>query len=149
ALVAGRADAWRRAQAPATLEVAMGLETAHPVALERLNKRMTPDDFSRAAGTLRAIGAGVRAFVLLGTPFVPADEQDEWLDRSVAFAFDHGADFVSIIPLRPGNGAVEALIAAGHAALPSFADVERALARALASGRGRVTADLWDLDRLI
>jgi hypothetical protein len=27
----------------------MGLETAHPAALERLNKRMTLDDFTRAA----------------------------------------------------------------------------------------------------
>src|SRR5262249_13617703 len=35
------------------LEVALGLETVHPSVLERLNKRMTIDDFRRAAERLQ------------------------------------------------------------------------------------------------
>ena len=49
---------------PPPLEVAMGLETAHPKALERLNKHMTVDGFKRAAGAIldaRRRAARVRA----------------------------------------------------------------------------------------
>ena len=35
------------------LEVAMGLETAHPEVLEKLNKRMTLEQFAAAASFLR------------------------------------------------------------------------------------------------
>ncbi len=50
------------------LEVALGLETVHPRALPRLGKRMSLADFDRASG---ARGIAVRAFVLVGAPFVP------------------------------------------------------------------------------
>jgi hypothetical protein len=131
------------------LEVAMGLETAHPAALESLNKRMTLDQFARAAEALRDRGVAVRAFVLVSPPFVPRDEQDEWLARSVEFAFASGACVVSLIPTRAGNGAMEALAAAGQFHAPTLADMERSLALALPErGPGRVFADLWDLGRL-
>ena len=53
----------------------MGLETAHPDALERLNKRMTLDQFRRAAGAARRRDVALRVFVLVAPPFVPASEQ--------------------------------------------------------------------------
>ena len=54
------------------LEVAIGLETVHPEALARLNKRMTVDAFRRAAAFLRRHDIALRVFVLLNPPFVPA-----------------------------------------------------------------------------
>ena len=82
------------------LEVAIGLETIHPDALPRLNKQMTLEDFSRAAEFLGSAGIGLRAFVLLGAPFVPAAETVEWTRRSVAYALGRGARHVTIIPAR-------------------------------------------------
>ena len=76
-LIGARVDRFLDALGGTRLEVAMGLETAHPAALEALNKRMTLDDFARAAGDLRRRDVSVRAFVLIGPPFVPAAEQDE------------------------------------------------------------------------
>src|SRR5437773_9262374 len=51
------------------LEVALGLETIHPEVLPRLNKRMTLEQFRRAADFLGREGIAVRAFVLVGLPF--------------------------------------------------------------------------------
>ena len=154
ALVGPRLDRWLGAlmsasnRAPA-LEVAMGLETAHPVALERLHKRMTLDQFVRAAHALRRRDVGLRAFVLIAPPFVPDDEQDDWLLRSVDVALDSGASAVSLIPTRGGNGALEALSAAGSFKPPTLDEVENAFDAAIerAAERGRVFVDLWDLER--
>jgi hypothetical protein len=133
------------------LEVAMGLETVHPEALERLNKRMTLGDFDRAAEFLRAAGATVRAFVLVGAPHVPPEEGREWTRRSTAHALDAGAETVSLIPVRGGNGALERLAAEGAFRPPALADLERALEdgleEAASRGRGVVLADLWDAGR--
>ncbi len=146
ALLGARVDRFQGAL-QASLEVAMGLETAHPAALERLNKRMTPDQFARAAEALLDRGVAVRAFVLVSPPFVPREEQDEWLARSVEFAFACGASAVSLIPTRAGNGAMEALAADGQFHAPTLADLERSFVLGLERSRGRVFADLWDLDR--
>ena len=91
------------------LEVAMGLETAHPDALDRLNKRFTLDDFDSAADALADRGVALRVFLLISPPFVPLHEQDAWLLRSIDAAFACGASVVSLMPTRPGNGAMEAL----------------------------------------
>lgn len=129
------------------LEVAMGLETVHPVALERLNKRMSLETFQRAAALLQRERIALRVFVLVQPPFVPESEALLWAERSVEFAFDCGATVVSLIPTRPGNGAIEALIAEGHYTIPKLETLEAALARGLAGGRGRVFADVWDLNQ--
>jgi radical SAM enzyme (TIGR01210 family) len=107
------------------LEVAMGLETVHPSALDALNKRMTTDDFASAAGTLRRLGVSLRVFVLIGPPFVPGDEQDHWLLATVAFAEQCGASVISLIPTRGGNGTMEALAAQKLFLEPTAADVKR------------------------
>jgi radical SAM enzyme (TIGR01210 family) len=124
-LIGGRVDRFRAALAGPRLEVAMGLETAHPAALDALNKRMTTNDFARAAGELRRRDISLRIFVLIGPPFVPADEQDTWLLKSVAFAEECGASVISLIPARSGNGAMEALTAQGLFREPSLDDIKR------------------------
>ncbi len=146
ALVGPRVDSLQEGLTHATLEVAMGLETVHAGALERLNKRMTFDDFRRAADALTTRGVRVRAFLLVCPPFVAIDEQAEWLARSVEAAFDCGATAVSLIPTRSGNGALEALAAEGQFSQPRLADLERGFAAALQRRRGRVFADLWELE---
>ena len=139
----------RAPDGPAALEVAMGLETAHPQALERLNKRFTLETFARAARALGDRGVSLRVFLLISPPFVPRDEQDAWLLRSIDAAFSCGASVVSLVPTRPGNGTLEAL-SQDDFLQPRLSDVERSLSLALAhaAGRGLVLADLWDLDRL-
>ena len=129
------------------LEVAMGLETAHSAVLARLNKRMTLESYAEASGRLRSMGIASRAFVLVQPPFLPVDEAAEWAVRSAAFAFDHGAGAVSLIPVRGGNGALDALAESGEFAPPRLATLEAAFAGALALARGRVFADTWDLGR--
>ena len=134
---------------PPFLEVAMGLETAHPEALDCLNKRFTLDDFARAARALADRKVALRVFLLISPPFVPAAEQDAWLLRSIDAAFECGAAVVSLIPTRAGNGTVEALAEAGLFRAPTLETIERSFASALAHtrGRGTVLLDLWDLDR--
>jgi radical SAM enzyme (TIGR01210 family) len=125
------------------LEVAMGLETAHPGALARLNKGFTLRQFARAADRLRREGVGLRVFLLVGVPFIDQSQQQDWIAKSVSFAFECGATAVSLVPTRPGNGAMEAL----GAIRPTLAVLEAALERGLQHAPGRVFADLWDLDR--
>jgi archaeosine synthase beta-subunit len=128
------------------LEVAMGLETIHPQALSKLNKGLTLEDFDRAAARLRRAGIGLRAFVLVGCPFVPPQETVDWAVRSAVHAFEQGAERVSLIPVRGGNGALEALLNAGDFTPPRLDHLEEALERCL-DLPGIVTADLWDARR--
>ena len=130
------------------LEIAMGLETVHPEALAKLNKRMTMDDFRRAAERLDSMGIALRVFVLLGLPFLSREESLEWACRSIAAAFDFGAVVVSVVPTRAGNGALDVLQHAGDFTSPMLDGLEAALAYGIALGRGRVFADLWDVERL-
>jgi uncharacterized Fe-S cluster-containing MiaB family protein len=144
----GRDDAPRSEALLPRLEVAMGLETAHPDALERLHKRVTLERFAQAAGDLRRRDVALRVFLLISPPFIPADEQDAWLLRSVDFAFACGASVVSLVPTRPGNGALEALQEEGRFTAPTLEDIERSFAAALVHAqRGRIFVDLWDLER--
>src|SRR5262249_56627284 len=103
---------------------------------------------ARAAEALAARGVGLRAFLLVHPPFVKVAERDLWLERSVEFAFACGATAVSLIPTRGGNGAMEALETAGESRPPSLRDLERAAALALPRARGRVFAELCDVERL-
>ncbi len=131
------------------LEIAMGLETAHPDVLAKLNKRMTSEDFARAATFLRTHGIDLRVFLLVKPPFLNDASALEWAVRSVEFAFASGANVVSLIPTRLGNGALEALARSGDFAPPALSLYEQAVDAAFAQvqGRGRLFADLWDLER--
>ena len=130
------------------LEVAVGLETIHPVAAAHLNKRLELPRFDRAAEFLRANGIDLRVFVLLGAPFIRPNESIEWVLRTVEYAATRGAAVVSIIPVRGGNGEMERLQAEGHFHPPTLRELETALERCLHVAPTVVTADLWDAARL-
>jgi archaeosine synthase beta-subunit len=138
------------------LEVAIGLETAHPGVLARLNKRMTLAGFEQAARFLGDHDIDLRVFILLNPPFLAANEVVEWGQRSIDVARDAGATACSVIPVRGGNGALEAIGADFVAArLPALEAIvayglgRTAFAPAPCQGnrRMRIFADLWDVDR--
>src|SRR5207247_3572102 len=137
-----------RHAATTKLEVAMGLETAHPQVLEKLNKRMTLDQFRRAAEFLRKNELALRVFILVKPPFLDETEALLWAKRSIDFAFDCGATVVSLIPTRFGNGALEALARRGEFSPPKLATLEAAVDYGVGLKRGRVFADLWGLEEV-
>ncbi len=134
---------------PGQFEVAMGLETAHPGVLKKLNKRMTLADFSRAADRLRGWNVDLRVFILVNPPFMDETDALTWAERSIDFALDCGATAISLIPTRSGNGALDQLAAAGDFKEPELATVESALEYGFRQSRNgaRIFADLWDLRR--
>jgi radical SAM enzyme (TIGR01210 family) len=125
------------------LEVAMGLETAHPEVLRRLNKRMTLEQFSNAAGFLRRNGIDLRVFILVQPPYLPEAEALYWAERSLDFAMESGATAAVLIPTRGGNGAMEDLTASGQFAPPALETLEAAMEYGVGLKAGRVFADLW------
>lgn len=129
------------------LEVAMGLETADEVVLAKLNKRMTLAQFRSAASVLKENEIALRAFILVKPPFTEEAEALDGAKRSIDVAFECGATAVTLIPVRAGNGAMEALQRAGHFDPPRLETVEEAFEYGLMIGRGRVFADVWDLAR--
>jgi archaeosine synthase beta-subunit len=135
-------------QIPGRLEVAVGLETIHPVAAAQLNKRLDLARFDRAAAFLAENGVDLRVFVLLGAPYVEADESVAWTLRTVEYAVARGASIVSIIPVRAGNGELERLEALGDFTPPTLSQLEDALDGCLQLKSAVVTADLWDAERL-
>lgn len=122
-----------------SFEIAMGLETVHPEVLAGLNKRMTLEQFSAAAGFLRRHGIDLRVFILVQPPLMPASEALLWAERSLDFAMELGATAATLIPTRGGNGAMEAL----RFVPPPLATVESAMEYGLHLRAGRVFADLW------
>lgn len=150
ALVGPRVVQFRDSLAAGTrLEVAMGLETVHPGALERLNKQITSRSFRAAADFLRSHDCDLRTFLLIRPPFIPEAECPAWLERSIDFAFECGSDPVVLIPTRTGNGAMERLLRMGEFSLPGLELLEEGVRYGLHQGRGRVFADLWDLERFV
>jgi radical SAM enzyme (TIGR01210 family) len=130
------------------LEVAVGLETIHPIAMEHLNKRLELSRFDDAADFLARHDIDLRAFVLLGAPYVPAGEMVEWTARAVEYAAVHGATRIAIIPVRGGNGELERLQHLGAFVPPTLAQLECALEQCRGIRSAVVTADLWDIERL-
>ncbi|MGC2299851.1 MAG: hypothetical protein WA476_13680, partial [Acidobacteriaceae bacterium] len=130
------------------LEVAMGLETVHPQVLDKLNKKMTLDQFASAADRLRGNDIDLRVFILVKPPFMAETEALAWAARSLDFAMECGATVATVIPTRGGNGAMEALADQGDFAPPSLALLEAAAAYGIGLGGGRVFADLWDVQRI-
>ena len=129
------------------LEVAMGLETVHPEVGPRLNKRMTLQQFAAAADMLRQNDIDLRVFILVKPPFLDESEALYWANRSLDFAFDCGANAAALIPTRAGNGAIDALARSGEFSPPRLSTLEAVAAYGLGLQRGRVFADLWDLER--
>ena len=128
-----------------TLEVAIGLETVEPSVLDRLNKRMTLEQFSSAGEHLRRNKIDLRAFILVQPPFMRADEALYWAERSLDFAFSCHATAATLIPTRGGNGAIDALAQHDEFSRPQLSTVEAAARYGLGVRRGRVFVDLWDI----
>ena len=129
-----------------SLEVALGLETAHPEVLEKLNKKFDLAQFARAAEFLAAERIALRVFLLVNPPFLDEQSGLEWAVKSAEFAFACGAGAVALIPTRTGNGAMERLRESGEFVPPTLAMLEATQRAALALGRGRVFADTWALE---
>jgi radical SAM enzyme (TIGR01210 family) len=130
------------------LEIAMGLETVHPDILPRLNKNMTLDDFSRAAGFLRKNEIQVRSFVLLRPPGLSDAEGVEWAEKSVAYAVEQGVRCCPIVPTRGGNGAMEWLASSALFSPPTLTAIEMSLELCLHKGHeARIFMDLWDIQQ--
>jgi radical SAM enzyme (TIGR01210 family) len=130
-----------------SLEVAMGLETVHQGVLPKLNKRFTLEQFTRATAFLCKEGIAVRAFVLVKPPFLDEQEGIDWAVESARFAFSCGVGVVSLIPTRPGNGALDQLMRTGEFTPPSLSALEQSLEKSLQLRAGRVFADTWDLQK--
>jgi hypothetical protein len=127
------------------LHVAIGLETVQPGALQKLNKRMTLEEFSSAVGFLLENGISSRAFILLRPPFVTETEGIYWAERSIDFAFAEGVECCTVIPVRAGNGAMDHLLENGDFSIPRISSLEKVLEYGINLNAGRVFADTWDL----
>jgi radical SAM enzyme (TIGR01210 family) len=130
-----------------TFEIAMGLETCHPEALEKINKRITVADFKNAARFLRSNNISVRTFLLVGVPFITDDEQEKWLRESIRLASNAGSNINSLIPTRMGHGALDELARAGEFKEPKLHHLEAAFEFGLTESAGRILADTWDIER--
>lgn len=127
------------------LQIAIGLETVNTEILRKLNKQMTLDDFSYAVSYLTKHEIRSRAFILLRPPFLSESEGIYWAERSIDFAFGNGVECCTIIPVRPGNGALDLLIEKGDFSLPEIQSLETVLEYGIGLNKGRVFADVWDL----
>lgn len=131
----------------ADLEVAIGLETVHPEVLQRLNKKMDVSDFVKAVKFLKRHHIRSRAFILLRPPFMTESEGVTWAKRSIDLAFDAGVECCTVIPVRPGNGAMDLLMKQGNFEKPSIDSLEEVLTYGINLNAGRVFADTWDLSQ--
>jgi len=130
-----------------SLEVAIGLETVHPEILKKLNKQMTVDDFVNSVKYLGNHEIKTRAFILLRPPFMNEEEGVYWAKKSLDLAFDAGVDCCTIIPVRPGNGAMDILMKDGEFERPDLSSLEEVLDYGISLKAGRVFADTWDLEQ--
>ena len=128
------------------LQVAIGLETVHPEALTLLNKQMALDDFGASVSYLNKNDILSRAFILLRPPFLDEEEGVAWAKKSIDFAFDAGIECCAIIPTRSGNGSMNILESQGYFHSPRIESLEEVLDYGISLYRGRVFADLWDLE---
>ncbi len=127
------------------LQIAVGLETVNTAILEKINKRMTLDDFAGSVNFLMDHDIFTRAFILLRPPFLSESEGIFWAERSLDFAFSAGVECCVVIPVRSGNGAMEQLQKKGFFAPPEIRSLEKVVEYGIEQQSGRVFADLWDL----
>ncbi len=128
------------------LEIAIGLETVHPELINKLNKKMTLEDFEKSVAFLTKNNINTRAFILLKPPFLSEEEGIYWAEKSIDFAFDAGVECCTVIPVRAGNGALDYLQKTGNFSLPTIQSLETVLEYGIELKKGRIFADTWDLD---
>jgi len=138
---------------PCELEIAMGLETIDPIGMKWLNKSMSLDQFEQAVEFLIHEEILVRSFVLLQPLGTPIDESVEWAVKSCQQASSWGAQRVSLIPTRSGNGFVESVSNELTWKPPTARQLESAFEALLGSSQANefgdsrssiFTVDLWD-----
>jgi len=127
------------------LQVALGLEIANDEILSKLNKKMTCDDFRNAVFFLGRNMIRTRAFILLKPPFLSESEGIYQAKKSIDFSLHAGAGYCIIIPVRPGNGAMDILEKKGVFTPPGIKSLEKVLEYGISLRTGRVFADTWDL----
>ena len=127
------------------LQISMGLETVHPDILRKLNKQMSVEDFSYAVSFLSKNEIASRAFILLRPPGLNETEGILWAEKSIDFAFNSGVECCTVIPVRPGNGAMDLLMSKGVFNPPDIHSLEIVLEYGIGLRKGRVFADTWDL----
>ncbi len=69
-----------------------------------------------------------------------------WAKKSIDLAFEAGVDCCTVIPVRPGNGAMEVLMKSGDFEKPKLSSLEEVLDYGISLSAGRVFADTWDLE---
>jgi radical SAM enzyme (TIGR01210 family) len=113
-VVEARSENARGAQALARkfsghIEVAIGLETSDDALLRRMKKPTSTARFREAAAFLSDHGISLRAFVLVGPPFLPASEVREGAVSTFLEARRAGARVVSLLPVVSEHQPMEAL----------------------------------------
>jgi hypothetical protein len=109
---------------------------------------MSLEDFESAARLLTDNDIELRAFILLGPPGHCGPERVDWAKRSIDYAFSLGVECCVVIPVRPGNGIVDALEEQGLYARTNLTELQSAVEYGIRAGHGRVFADLWDIERI-
>ena len=128
------------------LQVAIGLETVHPEVLRKLNKKMKLADFERSVRFLSSNEILSRAFILLRPPFLSESEGVSWAKKSIHYAFRTGVTSCTVIPVRSGNGALDALAADNYFEQPDIRSLEEVIEYGINLNEGLVFSDLWDID---
>ncbi|MFM8324060.1 MAG: hypothetical protein ACKN9U_04295, partial [Pirellulaceae bacterium] len=138
-----------RDQLPSQLDIAMGLETTHPVSMDWLDKQMSLDDFGKAMDFCGKHGIDRRVFLILQPPGTPPEEAVDWGLQAATLAASLGARHISMIPLRTGNGVVDRLLKDHAIQLPTAGQLEQWLFAAQKLLPDTVvTVDLWDWEKL-
>ncbi len=127
------------------LQVAIGLETVHPEVLQKLNKKMNLADFERSVRFLSSNGIFSRAFILLRPPFLSESEGVSWAKKSIHYAFRTGVTSCTVIPVRSGNGALDALASNNYFEQPDIRSLEEVIEYGIELNEGLVFSDLWDI----
>jgi radical SAM enzyme (TIGR01210 family) len=115
------------------LHVALGLETVNR------------EDFTHTVNFLTCHGISSRAFILLRPPFLSEPEGIRWAEKSLDFAFGIGIECCTVIPVRPGNGAMDQLMDRKLFSPPKIHSLETVLEYGIKLKAGRVFADVWDI----
>lgn len=99
-------------------EIAFGIESSSPVTLERVNKRITPEQSKKAMDLCRKIGIASKAYMMIGFPW----ETKEMIKDTVDFTckiMPYLAQFSVLTPL-PDTDIYRDTIAMGYKIDPEF-----------------------------
>lgn len=80
-------------------------------------------------------------------PFLSESEGVYRAKRSIRYAFSVGVKSCTIIPVRPGNGALDALAADNYFEQPDIRSLEEVIEYGIELNKGLVFSDLWDIDK--